>query len=357
MKLKFLLQIPAAVLMLFCLSSCDGGGGGESSEVPFLSTTQDLDPPKGTPSSPRFPGILDPDELAQFPVFLLTNPKDQLVLNVESFGINQIPFPTTDGEEEGVILPFATTTMVADSQTYGYLINPVGGTEAELKLASTTRGTNVPGSSAYVDGLEKLAGLSGPNASQGLTFFNNINTALNALPNGNKPAEDVVRAIIQAEVDRIDDNEVPNFIADGDVGKDLLDLVGYLGVNVSVPGDRKIGYLLEKNLTFDRFELVEVRVPVANLIVLNERTIDLNNPETTNETLFEKLEITGNYRIVDNYTEIFFMAKKDELAFTATDKGSPDGLVDGFVAGKAAKTSTEASGTYSFKLGGLFNSN
>ena len=226
-----------------------------------------------------------------------------------------------------------------------------------MKLASTTRGTNVPGSSAYVDGLEKLAGLSGPNATQGLEFFNNVNTALLALPNGDKPAEDVVRAIIQVEVDRIDESFVPNFIADGDVGKDLLDLVGYLGVNVSVPGDREIGYLLEKNLTFDRFELVEVRVPVANLIVLNERTIDLNNPETTNETLFEKLEITGNYRIVDNYTEIFFMAKKDELAFTATDKGSPDGLVDGFVAGKAAKTSTEASGTYSFKLGGLFNSN
>ena len=26
MKLKFLLQIPAAALLVFCLSSCDGGG-------------------------------------------------------------------------------------------------------------------------------------------------------------------------------------------------------------------------------------------------------------------------------------------------------------------------------------------
>ena len=359
MKLKFLLQIPAAVLMLFCLSSCDGGGGGESAEVPFLSANDEVEAPEIIPT-PRFPGSVDPDDLAQFPVFLLTNPKDQLVLNVESFGIDKIPFPTTDGQKTGVILPFATTTMIADSQTYDYKNNPVtsilGGIEAQLILAGTTRGTNVPGSSAYVDGLEKLAGLQGPGSTQGLDFFNNVNDALRDVPTDVRPPKELIRAIIQVEVDRINETSIPNFIADGDVGKDLFDLVGYLGVN-TFAASGEIGYLLAKNDSSERFVLREVRVPVANLIVLNRRTIALNNPETTNETLFKNLEITGNYRIQDAYTGIFFVATSTETGFTATDAPKPEGINEDFEPGEVPQVSTEAMGTYSFKLGGLFNSN
>jgi hypothetical protein len=351
MKMKFLFHTLAAVITISCLCSCDGGGDG-SSDVPFLSADGETDPPTTDPDSPRYPSDLNPADLAVFPEILITSPRDQFVLSPSVFDISEIPFPTTDGENEGVILPFAATTVVSDSQTYDYKLRD--GIGAALLLSGTTRGANAPLS--YLDGLVDLAGFAGPNATQRDTFFDNVNDALRDLGNdaNNRPTNAVVRAIIQIEVDLINDTQTPNFIADTDVGEKLLVLVGYLGVSTPVSGG-DIGFLIEFNQTGQQWTLEEVRVPVADLIVLRQRLITLENPTSNNQTLLDDLEITGDYLIEDVYTRVFFSATSEEGGFVATD--SPDSGSNFAVPGSASSVQSEAQGTYTYKLGSLFNSN
>jgi hypothetical protein len=354
MKLNFLFQTLAAALTIFCLSSCDGGGGG-SAEVPFLTDVPQDDAPKPPKSSARYPDNLIPNALALFPDILVTNPTDRFELTPVSFSVPQIPFPTTDGEIDGVILPFAATSVVSDSQTYRYNDN---GTTAQLILSAPLvdgRGTSNP--SSYIDGLVNLLNFSG-GSSDGL--FKRINDILldldnqfwfasrgEALPEANLPGG---RPTV-AEMREL----IGVFGAADELAARLRDITGYIGVdNPGAVG--QAGFELEIDDQQNRFTLVEVHVPVENFMVLSGRTITLENTNSNNETLLIDEKISGDYIIDDNYSVVFFTAEVN-TGFTLTAATGGEKPADEIYEDAISPVIiSSANGDFTFKLGSLFAS-
>ena len=310
MKLKLFLQIPAAVLMMFCLSSCDGGGdgGGDGDTVPDRDGVSNQ-------YAPRYPDNLDPSALALFPDSLVVTPADRLVLSPTAFTIPEIPFPTTNGEGDGVILPFAATSMVTDSQTYTYRDDGLL-TEIALSATKDRRGTNSP--SSYVDG---LIGLLDFNNFIITDFFDDINDILanpvnafwitsrgpEGLPDadqpGGRPTVEEMRELIGT------------FLAPDSLAAELRDVVGYIGVNnPNAVGLAGFGLTEVEN----RYQLAEVHLPVENFMVLKERIITLENTNSTNQTLLDSSEISGDYQIADKYDVVFLNAVSPVNVFTLT---------------------------------------
>jgi hypothetical protein len=331
MKMKFLFQILAAVVTLFCLSSCDGGGdGGDAMTIPDRNLVNPT-------IQPRYPANLDPADDASFPFSLVVTPNDVLDLEPQPFTVDTIPFPTSDGEDEGVILPFGATSMVTDSQTYLYVEQ---GTNAELVL-SGTRGTSNP--SSYINGLVNLLGF-GVDTNTKNAFFEGVNEILGTQfdtfwtnnpdrPNGllnvgqddvntptieDTPTVEEMRLLIRQVAD---DVGIPS--GGPELAAALRDIVGYIGVdNPAAVGEA--GYRIKPPTNEFRYKLEEVHIPVRNFMVLKSRKI-LLTANSKNSDLIDRREISGDYAINDKYDLVFFTGTVDgQLALTAaTGAGKP----------------------------------
>ena len=363
MKLKLFLQIPAAVLTMFCLSSCDGGGDGDGDVV----TTPDRDLVDPT-IPPRYPANLDPAGDALFPFSLVVTPNDILELDPTAFTVNTIPFPTSNGENEGVILPFAATSMVTDSQTYLYVEQ---GTNAELVL-SGTRGTSNP--SSYIDGLVNLLGFGVAGSTQ-KAFFDEVNRVLATqldpfwLSNPGRPSgllnvgqDDNDTTIIEdtptVEEMRLlirqvaDDVGIPS--GGPELAAALRDIVGYIGVdNPAAVGEA--GYRIKTPANEFRYKLEEVHIPVRNFMVLKSREI-LLAADSKNSDLIDMGEISGDYAIDDKYNLVFFTGTVEgQLVLTdATGAGKP--ASETYVDAIGGQIGATANGGFTFKLSTLGSS-
>ena len=363
MKLKLFLQIPAAVLTIFCLSSCDGGGGGGGDVV----TTPDRDLVQPT-IPPRYPANLDPTGDALFPFSLVVTPNDILELDPSPFTVITIPFPTSNGEIEGVILPFAATSMASDSQTYLYVED---GTKAELIL-SGTRGTSNP--SSYIDGLVNLLGFGVSSGTQ-KQFFEGVNEVLNTQldpfwlsnpdrPNGllNVGQDDVTTPIIEdtptVEEMRLlirqvaDDVGIPS--GGPELAADLRDIVGYIGVdNPAAVGEA--GYRIKPKTGEFRYKLEEVHIPVKDFMVLKSREI-LLTANSKNSDLIDMGEISGDYAINDEYNLVFFTGTVEGQLVLTDATGAEKPADETYEDAITQQIGATANGGFTFKLSTLGSS-
>jgi hypothetical protein len=362
MKFNFLLQALVAGLIMFCLSSCDGGGGGGSEDF--------LDPDQDAVFNSRYDmNQLDGNAIAEMPDTLVGF-SDEFVLEPSGFsnvsnsrnGIG--PWFPSQGPDnpasppalEGVFQSSTNLSLLIRNQIYRYEKTADG---ASIKLFSIDplNVIGVQGTTAdrlYLSGLPLLqaAGSGDPgntfsgalvSSAEMIGLFGNVDAKLATLPqlkqeindpplSAQLPAEGFVRDAIGTK--KIDELGEPYLTLIDDIfGYEAIVLpeaVGSAGYTLKVGGSKK-------------WELGVVYWPLEGGMILTSRKIILDTITTTNAELATNKVIEGFYTIVDEYDVLFIKATSPneiELTNSINQGGGLGATSGGLNLGKIQSTGT-----------------
>jgi len=328
MKLKFLLQLPAAALLVFCLSSCDGGGGdgggGDDAGTGF----------NDAPLSDRYniaELLADPTGTPEMPVSLVADDRFEYVPDSETLSDNNITIPrSSDVDTNWLIVATSAGTISIENLNYGYLNGFTG-------LLNFSNQTNFDeGLDALKDSAADTPGLSFNNVNYARIigdsgFFKSVGNAIKA---GENP-EDLINELVGISALSPDDtilvvNALRNL---GYVVLENDDVGGLPGGDVQVT-------------TATTPELTQLILPINGIALLSNRFFRHPKITSNNEQLATNGTIEGEFELVDRYSSLFIVYDGEALITISP----PTGIR---VPAEPVSIDAQANGTFTLQLNGL----
>ena len=328
MKLKFLLQLPAAALLVFCLSSCDGGGGDDAgtgfNDAPLsdrYNIAELLADPTGTP---------------EMPVSLVADDRFEYVPDSETLSDNNITIPrSSDVGTDWLIVATSAGTISIENLNYGYL----NGFTGLLNFSNQTD---------FDEGLDALKDAAAD--TPGLSFNNVDNARIIGDPGLFKEVGDKIKNG-ENPVDLINGLEGISALSPEDtiLVVNALRALGYVVLENDNVGGLPGGDVQDSTATTP--ELTQLILPINGIALLSNRFF--RHPEITsnNEQLATNGTIEGEFELVDTYSSLFIVYPNEQNDGEALITISPP--TDIRVPAEPVSIDAQAEGTFTLQLNGL----